>query len=81
MLIICAKALDCGKKDLCGECAGAALNAPDGRRTRREKVEAARFFPSEEIEAEQRRLATKRSRRRALRSRASSAGAELLSFG
>ncbi|MCI5662397.1 MAG: hypothetical protein MR371_09185 [Clostridia bacterium] len=39
------------------------------------------FFPSlEEIEAEQRRLATKRSWRRALRSRASSAGAELLSF-
>lgn len=74
MLMICTDALDCGKKDLCGECAGAALNAPDGRRARREKVEAARFFPSlEEIEAEQRRLATKRSR-------ASSAGAELLSF-
>ena len=45
MLIICTDTLDCGKKDLCGECAGAVLNAPDGRRTRREKVEAARFFP------------------------------------
>ena len=33
------------KENLRGGCAGAALNAPDGRRTRREKVEAARFFP------------------------------------